>query len=215
MGELLDRLFAGEVRLVTVSKDGAESLSPPEGAVALAGSFNPLHYGHERLLAAAARLTGRRPVYELSITNVDKPPLPRGEVLRRLERFLGRAVVVVTRAPTFVEKSGLMPGTVFAIGYDTASRLFVEAYYPKYDAAADEMKAGSAVALAMGTLRRNGCSFAVAGRLGGDGRFHGLRDLTVPAGFGGLLNEIPEAEFRADVSSTELRAAAARRTREG
>ena len=182
------------------------STSAPRDAVVLAGSFNPLHLGHEQLLSAAARLTGRQPAYELSITNVDKPPIPRAEVEKRLAQFRGKARTVLTRAPTFAEKSALMPGSVFAIGYDTAARLFVERYYPAYDSAADRTHAGSAVALAMNALRGSRCSFIVAGRIGADGRFHTVAGLDVPPRFGDLLAEIPEAEFRADISSTELRA---------
>jgi hypothetical protein len=205
MNDLLDGLFSGRLAMVTVEPDGSTHTRPPKGAVVLAGSFNPLHYGHEGMLAAAARITGRLPAYELSVTNVDKPPIPRAEVERRLAQFRGKARVVLTRAPTFPEKSALMPGTVFVIGFDTATRLFPEKYYPPYDPARDPTHAGSAVALAMNTVRRNRCSFIVAGRVGADGRFLSLPGLDVPPQFRDLLSELPEAVFRADVSSTELR----------
>ncbi len=201
----LDRLIAGEIPLLVVGADGARHTLPPQNAVILAGSFNPLHFGHERLLAAAARTTGREPVYELSITNVDKPPIPKEVIVSRLTQFKGRAAIVLTRAPTFVQKSELMPGSVFAIGFDTAARLFPERYYPPYDAAKDPTHAGSAVALAMNTLRRNRCSFVVAGRTGIDGRFHTIADIEVPPRYCDLLAQIPESEFRADISSTDLR----------
>ena len=201
----LDRLIAGEISLLVVGADGTTHTRPPQNAVILAGSFNPLHFGHERLLAAAARTTGRQPVYELSITNVDKPPIPKDVILSRLAQFKGRAAVVLTRAPTFVQKSELLPGSVFAIGYDTAARLFPERYYPPYDPAKDPTHAGSAVALAMNTLRRNRCSFVVAGRVGADGRFHTIADMEIPPRYRDLLAQIPESEFRADISSTELR----------
>lgn len=205
MNDLLDGLFSGGLALVTVGLDGSISQRPPQGAVVLAGSFNPLHFGHEGMLAAAARITGRSPAYELSVTNVDKPPIPRREVERRLAQFRGKARVVLTRAPTFPEKSALMPGTVFVIGFDTAARLFPEKYYPPYDPAKDLTHSGSAVALAMNTVRRNRCSFIVAGRVDADGRFHSLRELDIPAQHRELLEELPESAFRADVSSTEMR----------
>lgn len=203
--DLLDKLISGGIRLLVVELGGAMHTRPPANAVILAGSFNPLHFGHERLLAAAARLTGRTPCFELSITNVDKPPIPKEEVERRLRQFRGKAAVALTRAPTFTEKSALAPGAVFAIGFDTAARLFPERYYPKYDPMKDPTHAGSSVALAMNTLRRNSCSFIVAGRLGQDGKFHTIADIAVPPQYRDLLAQLPESDFRADVSSTELR----------
>ena len=203
--DLLDKLISGGIRLLVVEMDGLMHTRPPADAVILAGSFNPLPFGHERLLGAAARLTGRTPCFELSITNVDKPPIPKKEVERRLRQFRGKAAVVLTRAPTFTEKSALTPGAIFAIGFDTAARLFPEGYYPKYDPAKDPTHAGSSVALAMNTLRRNSCSFIVAGRVGQDGEFHTIADIAVPPQYRDLLAQLPESDYRADVSSTELR----------
>lgn len=203
--DLLGKLISGSISLLVVEPDGAMSTRPPVDAVILAGSFNPLHPGHERLLGAAARVTGRTPFYELSITNVDKPPIQEEEVTRRLRQFRGKAAIALTRAPTFTEKSALAPGTVFAIGFDTATRLFPERYYPRYRPAEDPTHAGSAVALAMDTLRHNRCSFLVAGRLGRDGKFHTVAEIEVPPRYRDLLAGLPESDFRADVSSTDLR----------
>ena len=36
------------------------------------GSFNPLHDGHKKLLDAAVLYTNKKPIYEISITNVAK-----------------------------------------------------------------------------------------------------------------------------------------------
>ena len=49
-----------------------------------------------------------------------------------------------------------------------------------------------------------GSRFLVCGR-NWEGRYRGLSDLHVPGEFGDLLEEIPESEFRLDVSSTGLR----------
>ena len=50
-----------------------------------------------------------------------------------------------------------------------------------------------------------GCRFLVAGRQV-DGNFRATLDETpVPQGFQPLFQAIPEAQFRADISSTELR----------
>jgi hypothetical protein len=55
-------------------------------------------------------------------------------------------------------------------------------------------------------LRASGGRFLVAGRRSAE-RFLTLADLEVPASHGDLFEALPEAAFRADVSSTEIRAA--------
>src|SRR5208283_3192534 len=67
--------------------------------------------------------------FEISVTNVDKPPLAGKTVRHRLAQFAWKAPVELTRAPTFVEKSRLFPGTIFVVGMDTAERLFGPRYY--------------------------------------------------------------------------------------
>lgn len=205
MPDLIDRLYQGETGLVAVEPDGTMHTTRPSGAVLLAGSFNPLHEGHEKLLAAAARVTGRSPAYEVSAVNVDKPSIDPSDLRRRLQQFKGKSPVVVTWAPTFGEKAALVPDTVFALGYDTAVRLFDERYYPPYDPDSDPCGLGSTALVVMDQVRKYGGSFAVAGRVGDDGKFYTLRDIDVPAGFSDMLVEIPEAEFREDISSTEIR----------
>ena len=51
-----------------------------------------------------------------------------------------------------------------------------------------------------------GCRFAVAGRVDSAGAFRTLDDIAIPDGFRPLFIPIPEGRFRADVSSTALRA---------
>ena len=159
------------------------------------GSFNPWHQAHQALWEAARRRFGDPAAYELSITNVDKPPLPSGEVLRRAAQFSGRARLILTAAPTFLEKARLLPGAAFVVGADTARRIVDPVYY------------GSAPAMrsALRELRSLGARFVVAGRLE-RGRFLQLRDLTLPPEAAGLFEAIPARELRVDVSSTELRA---------
>jgi hypothetical protein len=200
----LSRLAGGEATVVTVAADGTQMAEARPGQVVLAGSFNPLHDGHIRLAEVAGSITGRPTVFEVSIANVEKPDLALAELHARLAQFRGRHSVIVTRSATFPEKAQVLPGATFVIGYDTAERLFDPRFYPAYDPAADPDGSGTAVGAALGQLMRAGARFLVAGRAT-DGRYHTLGDLRVPPLYRGMLDAIPEAQFRADISSTAIR----------
>ena len=162
----------------------------PAPAAVLPGSFNPLHPGHIELAAVAARRLGGAVHFELSAANVDKPDLPPAEVERRVGQFATVGPVWVTRAPTFVEKARLFPGVAFVVGHDTAVRVVDPKYYGG-ETARDA---------ALAELLACGVRFLVGGRVDAGGTFRewvGDR--------GGLFEVIPEGEFRADVSSTQLR----------
>lgn len=124
MKDALDQLVAGELPYILVGQDAF-----PEHPVLLPGSFNPLHQGHVELLIAAETVTHRDGLLELSVTNVDKPPLDIIEVERRLLQLKGRFSAVLTCAPTFARKAELFPGAWFAMGFDTAIRLLSPAYH--------------------------------------------------------------------------------------
>ncbi|MBT3941928.1 MAG: hypothetical protein HOC77_05455 [Chloroflexi bacterium] len=201
---LLTDVMEGRVQVITVSPDGslAEGVTP--GMTVLSGAFNPLHSGHEGMLAAAAQITGGEAAFELSVVNVDKPELPEVEVRRRLVQFSGSYTALVSRAPTFLEKSRFMPDATFVIGYDTAVRLFDGRYYPEYDVKLDPENTGSATLSAMSEIRRNGCTFIVAGRVTEDG-FRTVSDLDIPEGYTSMLRGIPPDIFREDISSSQIR----------
>ncbi len=205
MEDLIERLYSGDVPFVVVEPDGRQHTVAPKCAVVLAASFNPLHRGHIGLLDAARDITGLPGCFELSIENVDKPRLSQHELKSRLEQFSGLAPVMVTNAPTFVEKSRLAPGSVFVTGVDTAERLFVDRYYGQDDGQARDQTRVSPAAQALNELRRNRCRVLVAGRMM-DGRgFVTLDDLDVPPEFRDLLEAIPASKFREDISSTAVR----------
>ena len=192
----LEGFLGGDAAVLELDLEGA-AVDPQSGErTLLSGSFNPLHPGHEELVAAAHRLTGLDPSLELSIVNVDKAELGYRELIERLHPLRGRYRIAVTRAPTFRDKARVFPHACFVIGYDTASRLLDSRYYG--DSAAEMGRALDAIAAA-------GCRFLVAGRLQ-DGVFRTLDDLAMPDGIdAGLFEAIPEMAFRHDVSSTEIR----------
>src|SRR5438552_3573326 len=127
--DTIDQLLAGELDRVTVQPDGQMTLSAPQPFVLFPGSFNPLHEGHLLLARVAEELSQQPLAFELSVTNVDKPPLAGETVRHRLAQFAWKSAVELTRAPTFVEKSRLFPGTTFVVGADTAERLVAPKYY--------------------------------------------------------------------------------------
>jgi Cytidylyltransferase-like len=193
----IDQLLTGEVNRVTAQPDGQMTLSAPPYPVLLPGSFNPMHAGHVLLARVAEELRQQPLAFEISVTNVDKPPLAADTVRHRLAQFAWKSPVELTRAPTFVEKSRLFPGTTFVIGADTAERLVQPKYYGD-DAAR--------MHVALEEIGSSGASFLVAVRSDAAGRLRGLIDIPVPQRFADLFTQIPEDRFRLDTSSSEIRA---------
>jgi Cytidylyltransferase-like len=195
--DTIDRLLAGELDRVTVQPDGQMMLSAPRPLVLLPGSFNPVHEGHVLLARIAEELRQQPLSFEISVTNVDKPPLSGKTVRHRLAQFAWKWPVELTRAPTFVEKSRLFPGATFVIGADTAERLVAPKYYGD-----DEVR----MHVALEEIADSGCNFLVAVRIDAAGRVHALNDIPVPRRYADLFTEIPEHRFRFDTSSSEIRA---------
>lgn len=193
--DAIEALMAGHIGKAVVHGDGRQIADETFRGVVLSGSFNPLHDGHESLAKAASKIVGSPVSYEISVTNVDKPPLSDDEIRRRLTQFSEDDTVILTRATVFYKKADLLPGCTFVIGVDTAERLFDPLYY---DGSMGRMLH------AMQRLQQNECRFLVAGRLDGE-VFRTLSDIRVPDGFEHMFKEIPESDFRMDISSTELR----------
>jgi nicotinic acid mononucleotide adenylyltransferase len=196
----IDALVAGEVDRVTVQPDGQMTLSTPNAPVLLPGSFNPVHEGHLALARVAAEMRQLPSAFEISVTNVDKPPLTAETVRHRVAQFAWKSPVELTRAPTFVEKSRLFPRTTFVIGADTAERLVAPRYY-----GGDEVR----MHVALEEIAIRGGSFLVAVRIDAAGRVCTLNDVAVPRRYAGLFTEIPEQRFRIDTSSSAIRARSA------
>jgi Cytidylyltransferase-like len=195
-GALLSRFARRDLGRLCAMPDGRfrdEAVQPP---VLLPGSFNPLHEGHWALVRAAAKHLHLPTSFELSMINVDKPPLGLAEIRRRLAQFHGRSAVWLTHAPTFVEKASIFPGCIFVVGLDTAERLVAPQYYQGGELG---------VARAADEFRAAGCRFLVAARTNREGQHVGLEDIAAPNCFHGLLEAIPKEDFNMLISSSELR----------
>jgi hypothetical protein len=195
--DAIDQLVAGEVDRVTVQPDGQMMLSAPPPAVLLPGSFNPVHEGHMALARVAEELRQQPVAFEISVTNVDKPPLTGETVRRRLAQFAWKSPVELTRAPKFVDKSRLFPRCTFVIGADTAERLFPLKYNDGDEAQMHRT---------FEEIAKSGASFLVAARIDATGRVRALKDIPMPSRYTDLFTEIPEHRFRFDGSSSEIRA---------
>lgn len=196
--DLITQLLDGRIDRVTMLPDGQLVTAAPVPRAVLAGSFSPVHAGHVHLARVATEILETPVSFEIAVVNVDKPPLATDTIRRRLGQFAWRASVELTRAPTFLEKSRVFPGTTFVVGADTAERIV----HPKYYGGSESDMRG-----ALHEVIGRGCRFLAAGRVGPGGRWTTLADIVVPQEFADHFAQIPESQFRFDLSSTELRRA--------
>lgn len=162
--------------------------------VVFPGSFNPMHDGHRKMIDIASEMLKEPVALEISITNVDKPPLDFLEIRRRLQQ-IGDYPVWLTDAPTFLDKTWVFQDVTFIVGADTILRIADPAYYENNR---DYLRD------AIAEFAASGCRFLVFGRMIG-GRFTTLDDLKLPRDLRELCVGVPESAFREDLSSTELR----------
>lgn len=193
------RLMAGESR-VTAGTTACPA-APRRDALVFPGSFDPLHEGHRLMARVAEEVAERRVEWELSVTNVDKPPLDHVEIRDRAAQFnagpggVEAQPLWLTRAPTFLEKLAVFPGGTFVMGADTYVRLPDPRYYGG---------SAEAAAAAVATIAREAGGLVVFGRAQ-DGVFQDPAGLDVPRALRDVTYFVSQREFRLDISSTEIR----------
>lgn len=165
-----------------------------EGKVIFPGSFHPHHAGHAAMAEAARKRLGKELEYEISLRNVDKPPLDYVDLGTRLAQFR-EASVWFTDAPRFTDKARIFPSATFVVGADTIERIGDPKYYQGRTELRDE---------ALATLEACRAEFLVFGRVR-QGVFQTLDDLALPPALRARCQGVSAEEFRVDLSSTELR----------
>lgn len=166
---------------------------PP--VLAFPGAFNPIHQGHVKMIEYAEKLTGEKVTLEISIFNVDKPPLDFIEMQSRHDA-LQNWPLMFSNAPTFLEKCRLFPGATFMVGIDTLKRMVEPKYYDSSEDKRDQ---------ALQEISNLENRFIVFGRKTAEG-FVSLDDLDLPTVLSDNCVCVTQEDFREDISSTEKRA---------
>lgn len=185
--------WQGQKDLILISSLG-QITSLPKNFALLAGSFNPLHQGHQKLAQVVEELTNQPVIFELSIANVDKPWLDQETVIRRINQFINYKTIAITKAPTFIEKAKLFGACTYILGYDTAVRVLSDKYYKNKETMIEYLQ----------HITTQGGKFLIAAR-SQDGKLKTLKDLEIPKNLEPFFEEIPVESFRLDISSTLLR----------
>lgn len=159
------------------------------------GAFNPMHVGHRRMVELSQQILGVPVALEISILNVDKPPLDYFEIALRTEQIGSRQAAWLTRAAKFEQKSELFPKATFVVGVDTLGRIADPRYYGGDPAACQA---------ALERIAARGCRFLVFGRQSEES-FVSLNELGLPEPLRSTCREVPPELFREDISSTEIR----------
>jgi hypothetical protein len=205
MGTLIQRQVP---YLIMRAGDGEVKHEPRSSCVPgliISGSFNPIHIGHESMAQTAAARIGQYPHYEMPISNPDKGWLDYIAIRDRLDYFhkiKDPAFVLLTNAPTFLEKSRIFPKCTFAVGMDTFVRIIDPKYVPLMSV--DELAAQFAL---------NQTKFLVFGRRDRQtGKFIDSPEeiavnlgIVTPKSFLDFSIFVPEAEFSVDMASSDIR----------
>lgn len=94
-----------------------------EGLLLVPGTFNPFHYGHEKVAEEAARRSNRSPVFMLTMKPPHREALLPTEVLIRSALLRKRDFLVDWDNALYIQKARRYPGAAFAIGADALDRM--------------------------------------------------------------------------------------------
>lgn len=188
-----DEVAAGDAEWQELLAGTRQVVGDPGPRAVFPGAFHPLHDGHRRMARLAAERLGVPVAYEISVHNVDKPPLNFHDMRERRAQFEADALCF-TNTATFVEKARVFPGATFVVGADTMRRIADPKYY-----AAGNMSA------ALAEIADRDCRFLVFGRTDGE-RFVTVDDLDLPPDLRATCEGVSEADYRTDLSSTVIRA---------
>lgn len=186
-------LFTGEKQAVDT---GGHQPSPDsKRRLIFSSAFNPLHSGHLAMMHHAQRLLGQKVELELCINNPDKVLLDYQTIEERVRLLPKEHTLWLTALPTFLEKCRQFPKTTFLVGIDTAMRIADSTYYEaeasNLEVVVEEMKALE-------------CDFLVYGRQS-NGTFATVENSPLAPAFRSLCQQVPEVDFRQDLSSTLIR----------
>lgn len=156
------------------------------------GSFNPLHFGHERISKEVETRTGKKVVYGISDCHPIKGKICQEELLARISQFRFLApVLIINDTQLYLEKARAFQGFDFVIGADALEAILDAKYY---SVSVDDVLRG---------FEECGTRFFVANRHVGCKRL-GYRDLlkNIPERYHRMFTELSS---EIDISSTKLR----------
>ncbi|WP_370572298.1 hypothetical protein [Methanomethylovorans sp.] len=177
-----------------VRVNGKEGSAQHSHKIIFSGSFDPCHRNHVEMARIAARKYGVPVHFEISLINVDKPPIDYISLEDRISSiqacydpdFMGD--IFVTNTPLFAEKANIFPDSTFIIGADTMKRLFNNRYYRPQDD----------LHSLLDHFREKCVDFLVFSRKG--------TEIEIPPEVEPIITIISEDEYRDDgISSTQIR----------